>query len=443
MTTGTHTGFPRSGAWPDRGGSDHGALLTILILVGSLLQPPQPAGAEPRGDLRRAAVEVALDLASDVAPADAAARAEAVDALLTRLHAVDLEDALARAGLRVEPEHACPSLIAARGTAPADYLAAMRRSYACFLGAEHAGQRSAMALHLSATRQYAEYAAEALMAEAALDEEQLTRLRGRAFANRRAPAEAESFAREIKTVGLKPEHKALLSESGLTADEVDAYSEGLFSTPPNDYGISLTEFYAEIVQFRRMLAASLRSLAEGIVGVQGDPKANLFLLANPRDREETIDLLIHRIAMPASWNVAVMAAEPDADEPQIETVRAGRHYRVRLPAGGQMRVASVVIPIGPIGEDTTARFAVEGRIGSELLGGMIHELHAPAILPDLELPSIATGDARIPIASQDSKFSSPLPVAAGAGSALLAAIAIVLLLRRRRSTETYSGRGRS
>ena len=63
-----------------------------------------------------------------------------------------------------------------------------------------------------------------------------------------------------------------------------------------------------------------------------------------------------------------------------------------LPAKAQVRVASVVVPVGEVGANTTARWAVEGKIGDELIGGMVHEMDVPYVIADLQLPPVGSKD---------------------------------------------------
>ena len=106
-----------------------------------------------------------------------------------------------------------------------------------------------------------------------------------------------------------------------------------------------------------------------------------------------------QVVLDSAWvgqNSAFGLAEGDTTSvpmAAVAEVEPGRHYQVRLPAKGQIRLASVVVPVGVVGENTTARWAVEGRIGDELLGSMVHEMNVPAIVPDLELPPVGSGQS--------------------------------------------------
>ena len=55
-----------------------------------------------------------------------------------------------------------------------------------------------------------------------------------------------------------------------------------------------------------------------------------------------------------------------------------------------MRLDYVVIPVGEVGAKTTARWAAEGKIGDELIGGMVHEMNVPYVISDLKLPPVGS-----------------------------------------------------
>ncbi len=49
-----------------------------------------------------------------------------------------------------------------------------------------------------------------------------------------------------------------------------------------------------------------------------------------------------------------------------------------------------MIPVGEVGANTTARWAVEGKICDELILGMVHEMNVPYIISDLKLPPVGS-----------------------------------------------------
>src|SRR5262249_22468824 len=108
--------------------------------------------------------------------------------------------------------------------------------------------------------------------------------------------------------------------------------------------------------------------SSGSIGTAGAPIAQSYLVGNPHDREESVDLFIRRASLPPEWKVSIANAEPESSgraQGHVEEVQAGQHYRVQLPANGQVTVMSVVVPVGIVGENTRARWADEGRIGEE------------------------------------------------------------------------------
>ena len=400
-----------------------------------LSAPSQAAETSPASDdqIRRAALTVAVDLASDVAPEDVARRNALLDALYSEIRWADLENQLARAIMSASPDDNCAGVVAARGELSVNYLAAIRRSYACYQAVQAAGQRELMSLHLSAGKKYAELAAKTLTTEAVASEAQAASLGDLSFAVRRPPERAQAFLDRLRRDGLTTEHQELLAASGLSAGEIDAYRDKLLASAPSDIGVSIVEFYDHLARFRRGLAAALESFASGAVSGNSGPMASSFILANPHDRDEDIDLLIRRVSIPPDFQLVIIDAPEATDDgakpaPQlVEEVVAGEKYRVHLPAGGQTRVASVVVPVGAVGENTTVRWAVEGRIGDELIGGMMQEMNIPALIPDLKLPPIA------PLRPASSGVPLWVLVLGAAAAAALAAggVAIVWLRRRR------------
>jgi hypothetical protein len=182
-------------------------------------------------------------------------------------------------------------------------------------------------------------------------------------------------------------------------------------------------YYAKLLE----LAAAYRWAGAGLA------RKALFtyVVGNPHDREETIDLFIRRASMSPDWRLSVVDAETMQDgKPvkRVQEVEAGRQYRVQLPAHGQVAVASVVVPVGVVGENTKARWTVEGKIGDELIGGMVHE-YGSGFLPDLKLPPTTLAAVSPAVIAQSRWVSSP---AIAAGGLLVIAVVVVLLVRFRR-----------
>jgi hypothetical protein len=172
------------------------------------------------------------------------------------------------------------------------------------------------------------------------------------------------------------------------------------------------------------LAAAYRSAGAALAR----KSRSITIVANPRDESATVDLYVHRASLPADWKLSLVNADDasaDKSAPQVQEITAGRHYRVTIPAKGQFKVASVVEPVG-LAENTTARWAVEGRIGNELLGGIVHEMNVPAELADLPTVTPTTGAAT-------AGYRSLLVWLAAAISVLLIAGFLFMAWRRKRS----------
>lgn len=150
---------------------------------------------------------------------------------------------------------------------------------------------------------------------------------------------------------------------------------------PNTVAGSIYEMLLAKAAFYRRAAPGLRRKAQAT-----------YMVGNPHDKEQTIDLFIRPISIPPDWKLSVVNAEQatgqlrPGDPPTVlvREIEAGKHYAVTLPAKAQVQVASVLVPAGEVGEHTTVRWAVEGKIADELVGGMVHEMSVPDGIPDLE-----------------------------------------------------------
>lgn len=391
-------------------------------------------------ELARDAITVAVDLASDVAPEDEVRRKAALDALAEELEMVELTSREALLGLDVEPDLGCASLAAARGPTPSAYLVAMRASYACFLGAQQMGDIKATAEHLTAVGLYAERARAALLDLNALTETTIRTIETEPFAQRRGREEAAALVARIEREGLGPGHVELLRASGLSQEAIETYRKDLLATPLEELGISIVEFYRDILEFRRAAAEALVELTDGGAAASALPRSASFVVGNPKDRDATMELILRRVSIPPTWELLI-EEEPGPADPtaagKLSQIGAGERYEVRLGPKEEIRVTSVVLPVGPVERGTVARWAVEGRIGDEIIGGMMHELYVPAIVPNLVLPPIAPAAATQP--SQGVRERVPSLLIGGIATiALIIIVAAVLVVRRRRTSPAQS-----
>lgn len=400
---------------------------TVWIIVVLTTLSATVSAQAPRKQSRTTAIQFMLELASDFADADPSARAETTELIDKQADLSSKEVALAKALFALKSDSRYRSLAPAQDIQALDYLGALRISYARFKGAQSAGDHDWSAKQYKAAQEYAALAAHALAAEAQLNEGDVARLQGAAFAVRRPPQRQAAFVEKIRTTGLSAEHHRLLADIGGTEAEIKEFQEQLLQTPPDLVGRSAVEWLSDIAAVRRELSKRLNDFAQADPGALTETRAQTFVVGNPHDRQETVDLFIRPISIPLDWKLSVVNAEqmggqklPAGDPPQypVREAEPGKHYVVTLPAKGQVKVASVVIPVGEIGANTTARWAVEGKIGNELIGGMVHEMNVPYIIADLKLP---------PVGSKEVEEELPVPPKPRARLAAEVAAGIVIL----------------
>jgi hypothetical protein len=273
----------------------------------------------------------------------------------------------------------------------------MRQSYARFNGARDAGDRNWTSKQLTAAQRYAALASAALVAEALIAEERAVMLHSKQFAIRRSSAQGAAALEEANQKGLSDVHREMLRKGGLVDQRIDLIDLMVQFTPAGELGLSAMEGYVKIAYLRCALADWLEEFVQNPVP---EPTAlsHSFVVGNPTDQDAAIDLYIRPVSISPQWRLSIIdatEATPGEQEvrPHVQEVKPGEHYRVRLPAGGETRVTSVLLPVGPVGPNTTARWAVEGKIGGVLIGGMMHEMHVPAVLDDLQLPPISPAAA--------------------------------------------------
>lgn len=436
--------------------------VTSWTLLGGLLWPAAAAALaeerpRPPERINAATLRVVLELASDFSAGSEPLQADVLKLLGQQGAASDAERLFALQSFAVGLDADYAKSVEAEGKDSFDCLRAARASYARYKGAQQVPDQKWVETHLRGARRFAGMAADTLLAEAALDEEDANLLSKQPWAARRAPDKQAAFIERLRRDGLPAAHRKLLLESGRTEAEVEAFTKQLLDAPPDTIGASAVELLFGFAAARRELAGELKAYARAGAAALAVPAAQTFLVHNPRDQPETIDLMVRRVSIPASWKLivvdapepaatapveAITSAPPPADSVRslVQEVRAGEHYRVALPAKGQIRVASVVVPMDSVGENTTARWAVEGFIRDELIGGMVHEMSVPAVLPvDEPQPVAAAGAA--PAGAAASVPAEP-PASGGGLWKTLAATAIalavgmlVLLLYRRRRPE--------
>jgi hypothetical protein len=404
-----------------------GPVVAISVVLGSVVALRAQDDASAWMRMSRSTLAVVVDLASET-PAEAVSRRDqALDRLHEQLRRADAEEVFAATAMPLDRDAGFDALVAAASTASVDYLAAMQQSFARQRAADAAGSHEWIDKQMTAARRYAALAAAALARQAGSDEAEVARLGKEPFAVRRPLERAVAFKKQLVRDGFSPEHRRLLETGGLDANQIAAYQKEVFATAANQLGTSIVEAYEGIAQLRRARAAALELFAtEGPTNAEA--LSRTFALGNPHDRPEVIDVVVRRAAMPPDWQVSLNGVVELADKriSRLQEVSAGAHYRIALPARHEVTITCVVRPDGPPAENTIARWAIEGRIGSDLIGGIVHEWRVPALVSDLELPPVLSGDGATPAGS------SWRVLAAGIGGGLLLLATALAVMRARR-----------
>ena len=391
------------------------ALIWLLGIFAGLY--PNASAQVSQRDADTDVVELTLELASDFASADPAMRARVLNLIDRQDDLSSKEVTLANVMFQLDPDQHYRSVAAAQSAEALDYLRALQVSYSRYKAAQAAGDNEWSAKQLKAAQEYAALAANALTAEAKSNDADVERLRGSPFALRRSTEQQAEFAEVIKARGLSAEHRKLLQDTGYAEADIQELQKQLLEKPPEQMGRSATEWLSDISATRHDLASQLNAFAQANPGGVTGLNTQAFDVGNPHDRKETIDLYIRPISIPPDWKLSIMDAEEQAKF-KVREVDPGKHYAVTLPAKGQMKVASAVVPVGEVGTNTTARWAVEGKIGNELIGGMVHEMNVPYIIADLQL---------LPVGSKEVEEELPAPSRNWARVAAEVAATIVVL----------------
>lgn len=333
---------------------------------------------------------------------------------------------------RDPPDSAYQRLAVAATDTPVGYIDAARVSMERYRAAEESGDLQWMARHLTAMELYFRRVAEAERRAADAEEKQAGLMPADdSAALTRLQSDMNNLFTRLHRTGTTQDDLHEMQTHGVSEEQAKSFYDDLVSdsNPPQVKGPRAT--LLESAAFRRELADEAEAVAalSPTGAVEGTTFMQTYIVGNPHDRAEDVDLVIRRVSIPPAWQLKIIdapAARGGAVQQLVEEVVPGEKYRVHLPARGEMRAASVVVPVGAVGENTTARWAVEGRIGDELIGGMMHEMNVPALIPDLQLPPIAPPRAPGP--------AVPVwAVALGAAAAVALAGAAIVLWRRRRA----------
>jgi len=331
-------------------------------------------------------------------------------------------DRMAKAGAKAAkdpPDPAYQRLAVAASDSVVGYMDALTASMERYSGAEAAGDRPWTARHFTAMQLYLRRVAEALRRDADAAQKEGEQLPPDAATQARLEAERQQVRERLRRTRLTTEDFKALRAAGVPEGTARATMYRVLNYPQQSLAGKLMdpeEGYIDVnpLPVRSMRAMLLHSAteqrrladeAEEIALPSNDTAGGAstrgflqtFIVGNPHDREETIDLAIRPISLPPVWKLSIANAKQEGQDtasgdPQfaVREIEPGKRYSVTLPAKLETKVATVVVPVGEVGANTTARWAVEGKIGDELIGGMVHEMNVPYTIADLKIPPVGS-----------------------------------------------------
>lgn len=188
-----------------------------------------------------------------------------------------------------------------------------------------------------------------------------------------------SYQQRLTSTGFTVQEIADAHLVGLTDAEIETYRQGILSANPIDLAGDLLVIYAGEAAISREWGRAMTapSAYDGGISISGSPGLkptattsnslaqintieDSFVLGNPLTTTALINLLARRIDLPADWMVTVTPAQ------------------VSLAPGEQTTVTVSIVPGSPTPQGTIPRLAVEGYVGSLLLGGVAINVVVPA-----------------------------------------------------------------
>ena len=381
--------------------------------------------------------------------------AEDVEFLHALVDELDKEIAAAEGVAKDPPDASYRRLAVARSDTPASYIAAVRVSLERYKGAEGTADSEWMARHLTAMQLYEKVLAESWQRQADAIETRLHAhpLTGILDSATLQTEKAKIFEALHRGDRISPSDLQNNHASGFSDEQMSSFTHALLAAEatfqPKDTQQALHNIaahYKDLAEGWRQLAST--PVSSGAPGERSSPLSQTYAVANPHDKQQTIDLFIRRVSIPADWKLSIVNAEEDqtgqpankpANDPPkypVREVAAGEHYAVALPGKAQVQVASVLMPVGEIGAHTTTRWAVEGKIGDQLIGGMVHEMNVPYIIADLQLPPVGSKEGEEELLVPSRNWARVVAEIA-AGIVLLGLLTYFLIFwRRRRQAHT-------
>jgi hypothetical protein len=197
-------------------------------------------------------------------------------------------------------------------------------------------------------------------------------------------AEIQTYQQQLIATGFGAEDLAGYRLVGLSDAEIEAERQEILSLQPQEAALDLIQgLKAWAAAYRALADGLLRpavfepsfSISGGILRAQaqsasvGNSMAQMyataasFRLGNPLSQTATIDLRERNIGMPADWLVTIDPAQ------------------VTLAPGAEITVVVNITPGPPSPQYGKPQVAIEGYVGTQLLGGVVIEVAVPGYAP--------------------------------------------------------------
>jgi hypothetical protein len=200
-------------------------------------------------------------------------------------------------------------------------------------------------------------------------------------------ADVTAYQQRLATTGFTPDEITAAHLVGLTDDDIEAYRQETIAADPTGIAGNLLDIYANEAFVSRNLGdamlhpyafspggsvsggagllkpSSVLTTTIGNTLVQIGNTSSTIQVGNPLSVTSEIDLSVRRIDLPADWAVAVSPAQVTLAPNEVTTVTVN------------------ILTGSPVPQGTMPRVAVEGYVGSQLLGGVAVDVVVPNYMP--------------------------------------------------------------
>jgi hypothetical protein len=187
----------------------------------------------------------------------------------------------------------------------------------------------------------------------------------------------QAYQERLRTQGFNSDEIAAAHLLGMTDAEIEDMRQRRLALDPAEVAGSVTQRMTNYAQTLRDLSYAILNPAGSVFSIGGsagmaaqavtpnDQLARLFAtdatiqVGNPYSETKRVDLVIRRIDLPPDWLVTVSPSSAS------------------LAAGEIMTVTVHIDPGAPTPQGTLPSFAVEGYVGSDLIGGVVLDAIVP------------------------------------------------------------------